>query len=108
MNSDKVTQLKPFLSLLFVILSLFLVVFLQMEERRIGYSVLKLNSEYKRVSEVRRNRETQLAHLSRPQRLDQMAQAKLTLKRTQASQIIYLPGLSVSEAASGVPSVEAL
>ncbi|MBK7960909.1 MAG: histidine kinase [Bdellovibrionales bacterium] len=93
MNSKKYSHLKPFLSLSFIILSLFLVVFFQMEERRIGYSVLKLSAAHKAVIELRRNREIQLARLTRPQRLDQMAQAKLTLKRTQASQIVYLPGL---------------
>lgn len=90
MSSRDFQQFKPFFSLIFIILTLFLVVFFKMEERRIGYSILKLNGEFKRVSEIRRNREIQRAQLSRPQRLDQMAQEKLTLKRAAASQIVYL------------------
>lgn len=90
MSAKDLHHFKPFFSVLLVILTLFIVVFLQMEERRMGYSVLKLNKEYKKVLELRRTREIHFAKLNRPQFLDQMAQTHFTLKRAQSKQIIHL------------------
>ncbi len=92
MSSEKFRQLKPFFSILLVIFTLFSIVFLQMEERRMGYVVLKLSHEHKKVLEEKRVREIALAKVTRPQLLDHMAQQKFTLKRIQASQIIHLGG----------------
>lgn len=61
-----------------------------MEERRQGYVVLKLNKEHKRFLEEKRTKEIQLAKLTRPQLLEQVAQSKLTLKKVQSNQIIHL------------------
>jgi hypothetical protein len=63
-----------------------------MEERRMGYSVLKLTREYKKVYEEKRTKEISLAKITRPQLLDSVAQAKFTLKKVQANQIIHLGG----------------
>lgn len=92
MSSRNFRQLKPFFSILLIIATLFSIVFLQMEERRIGYSVLKLTREHKKVSEERRVSEIALAKVTRPQLLDSVAQEKFTLKKVQANQIIHLSG----------------
>lgn len=92
MSSENFRQLKPFFSILLIIATLFSIVFLQMEERRMGYSVLKLTREYKKVAEEKRVKEIALAKVTRPQLLDTMAQQKFTLKKVQASQIIHLSG----------------
>lgn len=92
MNSANFKQLKPFLSILVIIFTLFSIVFLQMEERRMGYSVLKLTREHKKVWEEKRVKEIALAKITRPQLLDSVAQQKFTLKKVQASQIIHLGG----------------
>jgi hypothetical protein len=92
MSKENISQLKPFFSVLLIILTLFSIVFLQMEERRMGYAVLKLTREYKKVNEEKRGREIQLAKVTRPQLLDHMAQSRFTLKKIQASQIIHLSG----------------
>jgi hypothetical protein len=63
-----------------------------MEERRLGYSILKLNSEYKKLVDQKRSLEIQLAKVTRPQLLDTWAQSKLTLKKVDSSQIIHLSG----------------
>lgn len=63
-----------------------------MEERRMGYSVLKLTREHKKVSEEKRVQEVALAKITRPQLLESMAQQKFTLKKIQANQIIHLSG----------------
>ncbi len=89
-NQDDVRQFRPFLSVLFVILTLFGLVFLKMEERRISYEVLKLTREYKKTSETKKQKEIQLARLIKPQFIESVAKEKLTLKRIAPSQIIHL------------------
>lgn len=90
MNSHQVKQLKPFLSLSFVILTLFGLVFIKMEERRLSYVVLKLTKEHKKTIEIKKQKEIILAKLTRPQLLENMAKQKLTLKRVTPAQIIHL------------------
>lgn len=92
MNRRNIKQLKPFLSVLIIIATLFSIVFLQMEERRMGYSVLKLTREFKKVQEEKRVKEVTLAKVTRPQLLESMAQQKFTLKKIQANQIIHISG----------------
>lgn len=82
--------MKPFLSILIVIVSLFFVVFIQMEERRMGYMVLKLKKEHKMVMAEKRIKEIQLAKITRPQWLDDVAQNQFALRKTQANQIILM------------------
>lgn len=97
MSSQNFKQLKPFFSILLVIFTLFSIVFLQMEERRMGYSVLKLTREHKKVWEEKRTKEITLAKITRPQLLESVAQQKFTLKKVQANQIIHLGGPLASE-----------
>lgn len=92
MSSENFRQLRPFFSILLIIFTLFSIVFLQMEERRMGYSVLKLTREHKKVLEEKRVKEIALAKITRPQLLDHVAQQKFTLKKVQANQIIHLTG----------------
>ncbi len=92
MNAARVRSLRPFISVTLIILTLFGVVFLQMEERRLGYTVLKLNRERKILVEQKRNREIALAKITRPQLLESMAHSKFTLQKVQADQIIHLSG----------------
>lgn len=102
MSSDNFRQLKPFCSVLILIFTFFSLVFLQMEERRLGYSVLKLSREHKKVLEDKHVREIQLVKVTRPQLVEHMAQSKFTLKKIQADQIIHLSGstTNVVEASS--------
>ncbi len=102
MSSENFKQLKPFFSILLIISTLFSIVFLQMEERRIGYSVLKLTREHKRVWEEKRAKEITLAKITRPQLLESVAQEKFTLKKVQANQIIHLSGAVVNDVNKGL------
>lgn len=90
MSSNEIRQLKPFLSLLFIVTTLLGIVFIKMEERRLSYVVLKLTKEHKKVIEIQKQKEISLAKLTRPQLLENMATKKLTLKRVTASQIVHL------------------
>lgn len=95
MSLHYIKELKPFLSVLLIISTLFVLAFLHIEERRIGYSILKIRKEFKRVNEDVKRKEVEIAKLTRPQILDQIAQGQLALKKTQSGQVIYL--LSNSE-----------
>ncbi len=90
MSSGQMQQLRPFLSLLFVICTLLGLVFIKMEERRVSYVVLKLTKEHKRAIEMKRQKEISLAKLTRPQLLENLATQRATLKRVTPSQIIHL------------------
>lgn len=86
------TPLKPFLSVIIVISTLFALVFLQMEERRMGYELLKLTREQRHLVEERRLKEMTLAKQIRPQQMEKLASRQLTLRKVQANQIIHLSG----------------
>ena len=90
MGSNDIRQLKPFLSLLFIIATLLGLVFIKMEERRLSYAVLKLTRDYKKSNELTRQKEISLAKLSRPQLVENVATQKLTLRKIKPAQIINL------------------
>ncbi len=84
--------LKPFFSICVIIGTLFVLVFMQMEERRIGYSLLKLSREQKEIVEEKRVKTMQLAKLTRPQQVEKFVQNRSSLKKMNSSQIIHLSG----------------
>lgn len=86
--------MKPFFSILLIIGTLFSLVFLQMEERRLGYAILKSTREQRQVIEEKRARTMMLAKITRPQNVERLAQSRFTLKKIQANQIIHLTGSS--------------
>lgn len=104
MSSDKnLRQLKPFLSVFILVGTLFSIVFLKMEERRMSYVVLKTTREHKKIKELSKQKEIQLAQLTRPQFVETVAKQKLTLKRATQAQIIHLnPTTSLSYFSDGV------
>jgi len=106
MSSKNLRQLKPFCSVLIIIGTFFSLVFLQMEERRLGYSVLKLSREHKKVHEEKHVKEIQLVKITRPQLLEHMAQSKFTLKKIQADQIIHLSGTALTTTADLAPATK--
>ena len=88
--------MKPFISILMIIGTLFSLVFLQMEERRLGYAILKLTREQRQTVEEKRAKTMQLAKITRPQLVEKMAQSRLTLKKIQANQIIHISGAQLA------------
>lgn len=101
MSSDELKTIKPVVSVTMIIMTLFAVVFLQMEERRLGYSLLKVNREYRKISEVKKSKEIQLAKVTRPQWVEKMAYSRFTLKRAESHQIILLPNVAMDVEKSG-------
>lgn len=92
MNNVDVSSIRPFLSVITIVLTFLGIVFLQMEERRLGYLSLKSGRESRLLTAEKRSLEIQLAKMIRPQRLEKVAQDRLTLKRAHAGQIIQLTG----------------
>jgi hypothetical protein len=91
MSSNRIKNLKPVVSVALIILTLFSIVFLQMEERRLGYILLKLTRQYRQTLETKKNKEILLAKATRPQWVEKVASTRFTLKKAEASQIILLP-----------------
>ncbi len=92
MNCNSLQQLKPFISILIVVTSLFSIVFLKMENRRLGYSVLKLSRVEKHVKDEKRLLSMEFAKLVRPDRIEIYAKTFLDLKKATKGQIIQISG----------------
>lgn len=88
--SSLLEELKPFFSILIIVSTLFLIVFLQMDERRKTYELLKLTRQHKQVVDEKRLKNIHLARLIRPQQIEKVAQDRLTMRRVRADQIIHL------------------
>lgn len=86
----------PFLSVGMVVLSLFCLVFCKMEVRRLGYSVLRLTRAEGQMRDLERERQMQLAKLTRPERLQAVAQSRLTLRKPEAGQIIQMTSRGIA------------
>lgn len=87
---SKFREYAPFASVGIIVMSLFMVVFCKMEMRRIGYSVLKLTREARQMRDHERLQMIQLAKITRPERLQSVAQNRLTLKKAESGQIIQM------------------
>lgn len=90
MESPK-SSIRSLISLTLIITSLFSVAFLQMEERRQSYAVLKLNRELKKNIEQRRGLEVKLLNALRPQKIEREVQSRTVLNQAESKQIIHLP-----------------
>ncbi len=96
MKRGKWSELKPFLSVVIVVVTLFSLVFFKMEIRRIGYSVLKLAREERRLRDQQRQQLVQLAKILRPEHVQSIAQSRLTLKRAESGQIIQMTNQGIA------------
>jgi hypothetical protein len=84
--------LKSIISIFIISGTLLGIAFLQMEERRLGYGILKLTREQKQVFEDLQIKSVQLAKVQRPQNIETVAQNKLVLRRVTEQQIIHITG----------------
>ncbi len=86
----------PFISVAVIMGSLFFIAFAKMEIRRLGYSVWKFSREERRLRDVERDLQIQLDKAMRPERLSEVAHAKLTLRRAERGQIIQMTEAGVA------------
>jgi hypothetical protein len=87
---NRSSEIAPFASILIVVTMLLTTVFCKMEVRRLGYSVLKLSRLERGFRDREREQMIQLAKITRPERLQAVAQARLTLKKPGVGQIIQM------------------
>ncbi len=83
-------DINPFLSIVILISSLFLIAFLHMEERRLGYQIYYLSQQNKKIEIERKIKEIDLAKLAIPSQIMSFAKNKLTLRNPELNQIIHL------------------
>ena len=75
-----------------ITVTLLVIVFVKMENRRLGYSIL-LHSREKRVGlQTLREKEMVFAKLTRLDRVEKIAQTKLELQRAAKKQILRING----------------
>lgn len=87
---QNIEEIKPYLSIFIIITFLFSIVFLKMEIRRIGYADLKLARDEKRTRDQQRGQMIALAKVTRPDRLQKVAESRLTLRKAEVGQIIQM------------------
>ena len=92
MKTKTANAIKPFISVGLIIFTLLSVVFIKMETRRVGYSLLKDSRQYKTLTETKRLQEMTLAQLVRPERIENIAQKRLSLQKPTKGQIVQLSG----------------
>ena len=91
-----VSHVKPFISVLIIIFTLFSLVFFKMEVRRMGYAMLKEVQDYKKQKDLHRLKVIKYAELTSPERLRSIAKSKLTLSDAELGQIIQISGEKIA------------
>ncbi|MEZ4872492.1 MAG: histidine kinase [Bdellovibrionales bacterium] len=89
---SKWTEIKPFLSLLIIICSLFVIVFAKMEKTRLSYQLYQQNKILKKTKEAHSLKLIELVEKTRLDRLRYLALTKLTLSEAKKGQIIQITG----------------
>jgi len=96
MSKQNVSEFKPFMSVIIVIFTLFSIMFLQMEVRRMGYVVLKQGRQHKSLQDNYRLLSLEFTKYTNPARLRKMAKSRLTLSEASKGQIIQISGNNIA------------
>jgi hypothetical protein len=91
-KKERVENLRPFLSVLLLIGTLLTVVFFKMEVRRMGYSVLRTSRTEKLAMDDHRFQNIAFRKLTRPGRIENIAQTKLALNKAGQGQVLQVAG----------------
>ena len=90
MSQQQVKSIKPFISVMLLMCFLFSIAFIKMENRRMGYSFLKLVHKEKVLRNKQREKSLQLARMTRPERVRVLATQRLPMKKAGEGQIIQM------------------
>jgi len=96
MSRSQVDDLKPFLSVVIVVITLFFVVFLKMEIRRQSYSVLQISLKETALQDKHRGQSLKLARIMRSERIKKYAKVYLALNDAAKGQIIHMTGKRIA------------
>lgn len=86
------SYIKPFLSVSILLLSLFAVVYIKMENRRMGYVLLDLAEKEKQITQKQRLALVNLARMTSPERVRKIATTQLTFQNAKEGQVIRVAG----------------
>ncbi len=92
MNKEYHNDIKPFISILIIIVTLFSLVFLKMEIRHQGYKIWKKTRIYKKIRDTHRMQVIKYARLKSPVRLSQKLQSQITPVDPELVQVIQISG----------------
>ena len=90
MSQQQVKSIKPFISILLVMGFLFTYALIKMENRRLGYSFVKLAQQEKQLRNQQREKVVQLARKTGPGRVQLLATQRLPMKKAGTGQIIQM------------------
>ncbi|MCB0341389.1 MAG: histidine kinase [Pseudobdellovibrionaceae bacterium] len=90
------TDIRPFVSIILALATLFAVVFCKMESRRLGYMVWKQSKEYRSLVDKKYLKQITYAKVTQPERVQRLAQTHLTLKEAGRGQIIQITGHKIA------------
>jgi cell division protein FtsL len=85
-------NIKPFLSVFILLLSMFAIVYVKMENRRMGYVLLDLAEKEKRITQKQRLSMVNLARMTSPERVRKIATTQLTFQNAKQGQVIRVAG----------------
>lgn len=96
MSKQKVKTIKPFISIALFMCFLFIIAFIKMENRRMGYSFMKLAQKEKTLRNKQRERAIKLATMTGPERVQLLATQRLPMQKAKQGQIIQMTGSGVA------------
>lgn len=92
MSQQRMNTIKPFLSIVLLMGFLFTFAFIKMENRRMGYSFMKLAQKEKKMRNKQRQKSVELARMTGPERVQYLATQQLPLQKAKSGQIIQMTG----------------
>ena len=92
MSKKQVSEIKPLISVVVIVATLFSVVFLKMEIRRLGYSIFKSVNIYRSLQDNYRLKVIDYAKFTSPDFLRKAAVTQLTMSEAGQGQIIHMSG----------------
>ena len=96
MSKHRLNEMLPFFSVIILVATLFGLVLLKMEVRRMGYSVLKASQEYRKLKDHQRLMSMEYAKLTRPDLIRKYALAHFNIGDARNGQIIQLAGINLA------------
>lgn len=96
MSKKQVKTIKPFVSIMILMSFLFVFAFIKMENRRMGYSFLKLAKKEKQLRNQQREKVLRLANMTGPERVQLLVTQTLPMKKAGSGQIIQMTGNGVA------------
>ena len=85
-------DIKPFLSMTFILITMFSLVYVKMENRRMGYVLLDLAQKEKMSMEKQRLSVARLANITSPERVRKIATGRMTFQNAKDGQVIRVAG----------------